>query len=283
MIDKRRGLAKLEAKQVQEDGRMRPNKIREIWNAGGVVANGWLATPAAFTAEVMAHCGWDSITVDMQHGLMDYQIAVSQFQAISTTDVVPFVRVPWLDAGMIMKVLDAGAYGVICPMINNGDDARQFVHYASYPPLGTRSFGPIRASIYGGSDYTDKANDEIIRMAMVETAEGLDRVEEIVGTEGIDAIYVGPNDLANALGQRPRLDTENEVVLKAFEKIIAACRAAGKPVGLHNGTAPYAVRMIEMGFQFVTVQSDAGILRNAATAIVAEIKGGAAKIDTSSY
>ena len=182
-----------------------------------------------------------------------------------------------------MKVLDAGAYGVICPMINNREDARQFVHFASYPPLGTRSFGPIRASIYGGSDYTDKANDEIIRMAMVETAEGLDRVEEIVGTEGIDAIYVGPNDLANALGQRPRLDTENEVVLRAFETIIKACRSAGKPVGLHNGSAAYAVRMIEMGFQLVTVQSDAGILKNAASSIVAEIKGGVAKLDTSSY
>lgn len=262
---------------------MRPNKIREIWAKGGVVANGWLATPAGFTAEVMAHCGWDSITVDMQHGLIDYQMAVTQFQAISTTDVVPFVRVPWLDAGMIMKVLDAGAYGVICPMVNNAEDAKRFVHYASYPPLGTRSFGPVRASIYGGADYTDEANDHIIRMAMVETAEALDRVEEIVGTEGIDAIYVGPNDLANSLGERPTLDTENEVVHRAFEKIITACRAAGKPVGLHNGTAGYAVRMIEKGFQFVTVQSDAGILRNAASAIVADIKGGAAKIDTSSY
>jgi 4-hydroxy-2-oxoheptanedioate aldolase len=168
-------------------------------------------------------------------------------------------------------------------MINNGDDARLFAHYASYPPVGTRSFGPVRASIYGGADYTDKANDEIIRMAMVETKEGLEKVDEIVNTDGIDAIYVGPNDLANALGQRPTLDTENEVVLKAFETIITACRNAGKPVGLHNGSAAYAVRMIEMGFQFVTVQSDAGILKNAATSIVAEIKGGAAKVDTSSY
>ncbi|MAV46685.1 MAG: 2,4-dihydroxyhept-2-ene-1,7-dioic acid aldolase [Alphaproteobacteria bacterium TMED89] len=262
---------------------MRPNKIREIWKQGGAVANGWLATPAAFSAEVMAHCGWDSVTVDMQHGLIDYQVAVSQFQAISTTDVVPMVRVPWLDAGLIMKVLDAGAYGVICPMINNGNDARMFAHYASYPPLGTRSFGPVRASIYGGADYTDKANDEIIRMAMVETKEGLEKVDEIVNTDGIDAIYVGPNDLANALGQRPTLDTENEVVLRAFETIIKACRSAGKPVGLHNGSAAYAVRMIKMGFQLVTVQSDAGILKNAASSIVAEIKGGVAKLDTSSY
>ena len=191
---------------------MRENLLRTLWQQDGYAVNGWLSLPATFSAEVMAHQGWDSLTIDLQHGLIDYQNAVGMLQAISTTRTVPFVRVPWLDPAIIMKVLDAGAYGVICPMINSAAEAREFVAACRYPPAGIRSCGPIRANIYAGSDYVANANRTIITMAMIETRSGLDNLDEILSVEGLDAIYVGPADLALALGCEPQLDPTEEDV-----------------------------------------------------------------------
>jgi len=123
---------------------MRKNTVKEIWANGGAVLNGWCSIPSSFSAEVMAHQGFDSITIDTQHGVVDYQMAITMLQAISTTDVIPLVRVPWNDPGLLMKTLDAGAYGVFCPMINTADDAAALVRACKYPPQGIRSFGPIR-------------------------------------------------------------------------------------------------------------------------------------------
>ena len=141
---------------------MRENRLRTLWNQDKAAVNGWLAVPNGFSAEVMAQQGWDSLTVDMQHGVIDYSAMVSMLQAISTTGTVPIVRVPWLEPGILMKSLDAGAYGVICPMVNTRDDAARLVAYTHYAPRGTRSFGPIRATMYGGPDYATKANDTIV-------------------------------------------------------------------------------------------------------------------------
>src|SRR5215467_6916112 len=148
---------------------MRENRLRTIWKSGGAVVNGWLAIPNVFSTETMAQQGWDSLTIDLQHGLVDYQAAVSMLTAISTTPTMPIVRVPWLEPGIVMKVLDAGAYGVICPMINSAAEAREFVAACRYPPAGIRSCGPTRANIYAGPDYIANANRAIITMAMIET------------------------------------------------------------------------------------------------------------------
>jgi 4-hydroxy-2-oxoheptanedioate aldolase len=121
---------------------MRENKLRRLWTSGGAAVNGWLAIPNSFSAETMAHQGWDSLTVDMQHGVVDYQAMVTMLQAVSTTETVPMVRVPWLEPGILMKALDAGAYGVICPMVNSRADAQNLVAWTHYAPRGTRSFGP---------------------------------------------------------------------------------------------------------------------------------------------
>ena len=131
----------------------RPNGVRELWQAGKPVINSWLGIPSSFSAEVMANAGWDSLVVDMQHGMIDYQMMVTMLQGISTTNTTPLVRVPWNDPAHIQKALDAGAYGIICPMINNRAEAEKFVGSCRYAPLGYRSSGPIRASFYGGSDY----------------------------------------------------------------------------------------------------------------------------------
>ena len=252
---------------------MRPNALREIWSKGGAVVNGWIAIPHPFSAETMAHQGWDSLTVDMQHGVVDYQGALNALTAISTTATVPLVRVPWLEAGILMKMLDAGAYGVICPMVNTVADAELLVHSTTYPPRGGRSFGPIRALLYGGADYPKHADTTIVRFAMIETRQGLDNLKEILRVDGLDAVYVGPADLSNALGCTPKFDQEEKPVVEAIDYIVGQTKAAGKIAGIHNGTTAYARKMIDKGFRFLTIASDARIMAAGAKAIVMDMKG----------
>ena len=167
---------------------MRKNKIKELIKAGKPVINGWLQIPHSYASEVMAKQGYDSLTVDLQHGVVDYPNALQMFQAISTTDVVPMARVNWNEPGQIMKILDAGAYGIICPMVSNKKEAENFVKACMYPPKGYRSFGPIRGLLYGGADYGKHANDEILKFAMIETKEALSNLDEIMSTEDLDGI-----------------------------------------------------------------------------------------------
>src|SRR5215470_15653321 len=188
------------ARGSPKENDVRKNTVREIWARGETVVNGWLSIPSGFSAEVMAHQGFDSLTVDMQHGVVDYQTGVSMLQGISTTGVIPFARVPWNDPARLMKILDAGAYGVICPMINTREQAEALVQACKYPPRGFRSWGPVRASLYMGTDYGDHANDDVIVMPMIETAEALKNLDDILSVPGVDAIYVGPSDLSLAMG-----------------------------------------------------------------------------------
>jgi 4-hydroxy-2-oxoheptanedioate aldolase len=185
---------------------MRENRLRTLWKNDQAAVNGWLAVPNSFSAEVMAHQGWDTLTIDLQHGVVDYAQMLTMLQAISTTPTVPVVRVPWLEPGIVMKALDAGAYGVIAPMINTREEAQRLVAYTHYAPMGTRSFGPVRASMYGGADYPTEANKTIVAFAMIETAQALDNLDAILSVEGLDAIYIGPSDLSLSLGCKPVMD-----------------------------------------------------------------------------
>ena len=252
---------------------MRTNKIREKWEADEPIVNGWLTISNGFSAEVMAHQGFDALTVDLQHGVNDEMNLISMLQAISTTDTVPIIRVPWLEPGIIMKALDMGAYGVICPMINTAEDAKKFVEYTSYSPMGRRSFGPTRASLYGGSDYPDYANDMIVRFAMIETAEALDNLDAILGVEGLDAIYIGPSDLSLSLGCKPTFDEVDPPAAEAIEYILERTTAHGLRAGIHNGTTAAARARIARGFRFVTVSSDARILAAGSQSIISEMRG----------
>jgi len=239
---------------------VRENTLKTIWARGDAVVNGWLSIPSSFSAEVMAHQGFDSLTVDMQHGVIDYQTAVTMLQAISTTPVIPLARVPWNDPALLMKILDAGVYGVICPMINTRAQAEALVQSCKYPPRGYRSWGPVRASIYAGSDYGDRANQDIVVMPMIETAEALKNLDDILSVPGVDAVYVGPSDLSLALGLKPRLDQTDPPVVEAQQKIVEACKRHGIAAGIHNNTAGYALKMVASGYQFVTLASDGRFL-----------------------
>jgi 4-hydroxy-2-oxoheptanedioate aldolase len=253
---------------------MRPNRLREIWANGGAVVNGWLAIPNSFSAETMAHQGWDSLTIDLQHGVIDYSNMVPMLQAVSTTDTVPVVRVPWLEPGILMKALDAGAYGVICPMVNTRADAEKLVAYTHYAPRGTRSFGPVRALLYGGADYPKHANDTIVTFAMIETAQALENLDDILSTPGLDAIYIGPSDLSLALGCNPTFDELDPKAADAVQHILARAKAHKVVAGIHNGSPEAALKRIAMGFQFVTVSSDARLLAAGAQQIVNTMRGG---------
>ena len=239
---------------------MRENRLRTLWKAEQAVLNGWLAIPNSFSAEVMAHQGWDSLTIDLQHGVIDYAALVPMLQAISTTATVPIVRVPWLEPGIVMKALDAGAYAIICPMVNTREEAQRFVAYTNYAPKGTRSFGPIRATMYGGPDYAQRANETIVRFAMIETAQALDNLDDILSVEGLDAIYIGPSDLSLALGCRPVFDDVDPPVAQAIDHIVARAKVHGVVAGIHNGVPAVASARIAKGFRFVTLGSDARLL-----------------------
>ena len=251
---------------------MRENRLRSIWKSGGAVVNGWLAIPNSFSAETMAHQGWDSLTIDLQHGVVDYQAMVTMLQAISTTATVPVVRVPWLEPGILMKTLDAGAYGVICPMVNTREEAEKLVAWTHYAPRGTRSFGPVRALLYGGADYPQHANDTIVTFAMIETAQALANLDDILATPGLDAIYIGPSDLSLALGCTPTFDDVDPKAADAIDHILARAKAHGVVAGIHNGSPEAALKRIKKGFQFVTVSSDARLMAAGAQAVVAKMR-----------
>src|SRR5882762_7330073 len=241
------------------------NKLKARLESGKACVNAWLAIPSGFSAEVMAQCGWDSVTVDMQHGVQDYLSMVQCFQAMNAHPVTPLVRIPWNEPGIIGKVLDGGAWGVICPMVNTPAEAKALASACLYPPQGKRSNGPIRAAAYGeASPYQSIANDEVLVMPMIETQEAIDNLDAILDVPGISGLYVGPSDLGFSLGMVPKLDREEPEILQIYEKLVEATRRRGQFAGIHNATGAYAVRMIAMGFRFVTLANDSGLMARAA-------------------
>lgn len=254
---------------------MIPNKLQEEWSAGRKTLNGWLSIGNAFSAEIMAAQGYDSLTVDIQHGALDYADALAMFQATRASGVVPLARVPWNEPGIIMKALDAGAYGVICPMVNSAREAEAFASAMRYPPRGTRSFGPTRAVFAAGADYAAGANDEVLAFAMIETAEAVENVDAIAATPGIDALYIGPSDLTLGVtnGRLPAgFDRQEPEMVDVIHRILAAARGAGLRAVIHCGSADYAATALGWGFDMATVSNDVRLLAGAAAASVGRVR-----------
>lgn len=251
------------------------NGIKRLWADGKPVLNGWLSIANSFSAEIMAAQGYDSITIDMQHGIVGYDGAIPMLQAMRASGVTPLVRVPWLDPADIMKALDAGAYGVICPMINSRAEAEQLVSYVRYPPTGVRSFGPSRALFTTGGGYATEADDEIICLAMIETAQAYQNLDDILATPGLDGVYIGPADLTLGLqGKRyaPGFDRKEPEMIDAIKHILERAHQAGKRAALHNGTAEYAADAVGWGFDLVTVSNDVRLLAGAAETSVKKFR-----------
>jgi 4-hydroxy-2-oxoheptanedioate aldolase len=251
------------------------NKLKSLWAEGKPALNGWCSIGSPFAAEIMAAQGFDSVTVDMQHGALDYSALLPMFQAMRASGAVLMARVPWNEPGVIMKALDAGAYGIICPMVNTAEDAARFVKCLRYPPRGERSYGPTRVSFAAGANYAAEANDNILGFAMIETVEGFANVEAIAATPGLDGLYIGPADLTLALTQgrlAPGFDREEPEMVAAIQTILAAAKKAGIRAAIHCGTPDYAARAIGWGFDLTTVGGDSRFLAAAAGAAVASFR-----------
>jgi 4-hydroxy-2-oxoheptanedioate aldolase len=235
--------------------------VREVWRRGATAVNGWCSIPSSVTAEMVAAQDYDSITVDLQHGLIDYQCALTMMQAINAAgDATVIARPPWLEPGIIMKLLDAGAWGILCPMINTPADAEALVRTCHYAPRGQRSVGPTRAMMRHGPGYIEGANGVVITLAMIETAQALDNVEAIAKTPGLSALYIGPSDLAQSLGHPIRVDPTDAPVMAAIDRILEAAKSAGIKAGMHCMMPDYARQMAARGFDFVTLGNDARML-----------------------
>lgn len=253
---------------------MRTNKIKEIWAKGETVFNGWCAIPSSISAELMAKQDFDSVCLDLQHGAIDYSTSLPMLQAISTTDRVPLARVPWNEPGVIGKMLDAGAYGIICPMINTREECERFVGACRYAPQGYRSVGPLRASLYAGADYWKHANTTVLTFAMIETKQAVANLDAILSVPGLDAIYVGPSDLSVSMGESAGFDPKFPEVLKTIEMIAKAAQKHGVVAGIHTGSVAYATQMVQAGYRFVTYLSDFRILQLATEKGVKAMRAG---------
>ena len=241
---------------------MRQNEMKKLWREDRPALGGWLTVPSAFSAEAMAHQGFDWLCSDMQHGLIDYDMALAMLQAISTTATTPVVRVPWNDPAIIMKMLDAGAYAVIVPLVNSRAEAEAAATACRYPPQGIRSFGPTRAVYYGGLDYFAYANQEVCCIPQIETATAVENLDEILSVPGVDAVYIGPMDLSISLGLPPQMDGEAPEYAAARQRILEACQRHNVAPGIHT-SALAAPKRIAEGFRMVMVVSDLGALTRA--------------------
>ena len=240
--------------------------------AKGRAVNGWCALPSPVTAEIMGRQGFDLMTVDLQHGLIDYQMALTMVQVLQGLPAPVLARVPWNEPGILMKCLDAGFAGVICPMINTADDARRLVASTRYAPLGSRSFGPTRANMVHGASYAKTANTSVVVLAMIETRQALTNLDAILAVEGIDGVYVGPSDLGLSLGYEPTLDPTAPEVLAAIATIATRAKAAGRIAGVHTGSPAMIRAMFDHGYDFASLLTDARMFTNAIATQLATVR-----------
>lgn len=240
------------------------NGVRAVWAAGNAAILGWMHLPSALAAEGLSRCGYDGIVVDLQHGEADLAAVMPMLMAIELGGAEPFVRLQSNASADVMKALDLGAYGVIAPLVESAEDATAFANALHYPPGGCRSFGPRRPALRYGSEYLACASESAVAFAMVETATGLANLDSILEVDGYDGVFIGPSDLAFALGRTPRADTDDPEVTEAILHIRERCASAGKRSGLFCHEPTYARRMIDLGFDLVTLAPDLVLMTEAA-------------------
>ena len=234
---------------------MRANELKQRWANGGGGIGLWLSLPEPAIAETIGTVGADYVVVDMQHGLIADGDVADLLRAMQRSTATPLVRVPWNDPGSIGRVLDAGAMGVIIPMVNTVEQAERAVSSCFYQPKGSRSHGPIRAATSLGPGYAEEANDQVLCIPMIETVQAIENLDAILEVPGIDAVYVGPADLSRTLGLPPAGDHDDASFIEALDTILAACGRAGVVAGVHANPAIVGKRL-DQGFRMVTATSD---------------------------
>lgn len=245
---------------------MKKNRIKELWGKGEATVGIWLALGSPIVAEIISHIGFDWVVIDTEHGTIDIETTQSIVQAMFGTDTVPIVRVPWNDPALIKRALDAGAYGLVIPMVNSKEEAIRAVQASRYPPIGIRSYGGPRVRLYGGTDYFEHANEEVAIIVQIEHISAVNQIDEILSVEGIDAFFIGPNDLAASMGIKLGLDNPHPRHVEAVNKVLAAGKKRHIPGGILVGSPEAANQRIAQGFQFVGLSSDEGFLRSAVLA-----------------
>jgi len=249
------------------------NPLKKVWEEGGTAFGLWAMMPGTFGAEILAGTNVEFVCVDQQHGVIGYEAIVPMFQAITAGGATPITRVLRNDASLIGKSLDAGARGVIVPLVNDADEAARAVAACRYPPDGVRSYGPVRAAGVVGSNVPEDLDADALCFAMIETREGLDRVDEIAATPGLEGIYIGPSDLALSLGLAPTLEVNEDAHAEAVNRIHEACRRNGIIAGIHCPDGAWARKHADAGFDLITVTMDAPVLETAIRRGVDEARG----------
>jgi 4-hydroxy-2-oxoheptanedioate aldolase len=250
--------------------------LKTTWHTEPVAA-GWLHLGHPFVAEIMVGAGFSVLVTDHQHAPFGIERALELVAMVSRTSALPFVRVSWNDPAEIMKFLDAGALGIICPMVNSAAQARDFVAACRYPPRGIRSFGPTRAGLLYGADYAKHSDERIVTMAMIETTAGLEHLDEILAVEELDGVFVGPSDLNQSLGNGAKLDSTEPAFLDILAEIAEKTRAAGKVAGLFCGSSEYALEMQKIGYRFLVLSSDSRLLTAVAKQTLEQFRTGASR------
>lgn len=261
-------------------GSPKGNPLRGLLETGDPLYGGWCTLPASFAAELVGTSGVDYAVVDMQHGLAGYSDLVAMLQAVSLTGAVPMVRIPFGDLGLAQRALDAGALGLIFPMVNTRALAEEAVRSCRYPPVGERSFGPIRAKLHLGVD-TDWANEQVLCLVQIETQEAMANLDDILAVTGIDGVYVGPADLALSHGMPP--GTQSEELDALLSRIVEACARAGRLPAIHVVSGEDARRKVELGYRMCSIGSDSVWLSAAYAQQVAVAREQATKASTGLY
>jgi 4-hydroxy-2-oxoheptanedioate aldolase len=246
--------------------------LKARWAAGATTFGGWCSIPSSVSAEFMAAEGFDYVGVDCQHGLTGPDTLVPMLQAIGRYDAPAVVRVPVKSGWWIQRALDCGAEAVIVPMVNSAEEAAEAASHCRYAPLGQRSFGPIRSELVIGADAA-AANERVACLVMIETVAGVQAVDAICATPGVEGVYVGPADLAISFGLSPRLAPIPGAHADAMDRVVAACAARGIVPGVHSGSGEHARSFAERGFRMITVASDLASLRSYARAQLRTARG----------
>lgn len=245
--------------------------MRERWAQGKPASNLWIDIAAPVTVESLAKLPYDSFTVDLQHCLIDRGTLPSLLQAISLGHSAPMVRVSQNDPAEIGFALDAGAYGIICPTVENAEQAKKFVAACNYPPHGVRSWGPVRGLLYGGEDYFEAYAAEILRIALIETVEGIRNLDAIAATPGLDMIYLGPNDLGVSLGAKPSYVPNHPEVARAVDALVTAANKKSIAAGMHSASAEVARAAVDKGYVFLSLGYASKIMVAAAAKVLNDV------------
>lgn len=243
--------------------------LAERLKRGAPVVTAWCGIPEPWVAAVLAREAYDAVTLDMQHGSYDVAAVIRAIPLIAGAGKPAMARIPVGEFQTASKLLDAGASGIIAPMINTVEDARRFASFMKFPPLGERSWGPLASMILNGvqpADYLKGANGACLSFAMIETREALASIDDILAVPGLDAIFMGPSDLSITLSGGETLNLTSAEVEKALDHALARAQAAGKIAGAYAPTGERAAEFAKRGFAFVALGSDTVSLRMGAQA-----------------